>query len=149
MAFFALTRVGGPSPSFDGTCTSMSLSSGRRRVTSSSRVKWPRSTHCNAATAVRSFVQDPSQRRVSSSKGFSKVSLSFRVRTPKELEYEYDPDSGRDSPASQHSGHINMPNCDRSQNVAMEEGQTIGATRCQYRTRYDFLVHSGLEGGLN
>jgi hypothetical protein len=57
------------------------LSSGRRRVTSSSSVIRPRSTHCKAATVVMSLVHEARQKVASTSSGTSKPS-SFTKRVP-------------------------------------------------------------------
>lgn len=57
------------------------LSSGRRRVTSSSSVTRPRSTHCNAATVVMSLVHEARQKVASASSGTSKP-FSFTKRVP-------------------------------------------------------------------
>jgi hypothetical protein len=69
----------------------MSLSSGSSRVTSSSRVNWPRSTHCRAEIAVISFVHDAIQYIASSSRGLG-VLLSFKEQRPNDLAYEYEPE---------------------------------------------------------
>jgi hypothetical protein len=57
------------------------LSSGRTRVTSSSSVIRPRSTHCKAATVVMSLVHEARQKVASTSSGTSKPS-SFTKRVP-------------------------------------------------------------------
>lgn len=64
----AFVKVGLSLPSSNPVRMSMSFSSGKSRVTSSSRENCPRSTHCRAATAVRTFPQDAIQNVVSKSR---------------------------------------------------------------------------------
>ena len=90
MTFFALTLVGAvstPSSTLAGICTSMSFSSGRSRVTSSSSVKYPFSTHWRTEIDVSSFVQDPIQNTVSRPMLWGPFPSSFNDRSPNALTY--------------------------------------------------------------
>ena len=102
------------------------LSSGRTRVTSSSSVIRPRSTHCKAATVVMSSVHEARLKVASTSSGTSEPS-SFTKRVPNAL-WKWDlPVHGQ----SQWTSGVNMKGTCTDQGHLLRELRQVLHTHCR------------------